>query len=181
MRSLRAPPGVVLVALVMTAFLAITLAACGTAPTLTPSLPKLGVMNGTTLTVTVTINGHATQDVPPGSMVPAATLEAEPALPWTVEVKSPSGRVLATMYLGTQVESSTGSTRADFDLSCGRITLGPATSSRRLPRRPGERPATAGRSPRPSSTGIGRCRSMSVAIRMTRSRLAYAVVTRKTG
>ena len=123
MRSLRAPPGVVVVALVMTAFLAITLAACGTAPTLTPSLPKLGVMNGTTLTVTVNINGHATQDVPPGSMVPAAMLEAVPALPWTVEVRSPSGRVLATMYLGTQVESSTGSSRADFDLSCGRITL----------------------------------------------------------
>ena len=123
MRSHRAPPGGVLVALVMTVFLAITLAACGTAPTPTPSPPKLGVLNGTTLTVTVTVNGHATQDVPPGSTVPAAMLEAVPALPWTVEVKSPSGRVLATMYLGTEVDSSTGSTRADFDLSCGRITL----------------------------------------------------------
>jgi len=123
MRSHRAPPGDVRVALVMMAFLAITLAACGTAPGPTPSFPKLGVVNGTTLAVTVVINGRATEDVPAGSTVSAAVLEAVPALPWTVEVKSPSGRVLATMYLGTEVDGRSGSARADFDLSCGRITL----------------------------------------------------------
>jgi len=96
----------------------------------------MGVANGTTLTVTVSVNGQPVEDVPPGATVPDVVAQTAPSLPWTVEARSPSGRLLATLYVGTPVASDAGSTRADFDLSCGRITIwtgkvgpsGPATA-----------------------------------------------------
>lgn len=51
------------------ALLAVSLAACTAVATPAPA-PKLGISNGTTLIVTLTINGQRIVDVPPGDCAP---------------------------------------------------------------------------------------------------------------
>jgi hypothetical protein len=108
--------------------------------------PKLGVSNGTTLTVTLVVNGQPIEEYAPGGGQPGTDMAALPALPWTVEARSPSGRVLTSMTVkpgdirttngaGGAVEES--GTFGRVDLSCGRLTiwagnvipLGPAPAS----------------------------------------------------
>jgi hypothetical protein len=92
----------------------------------------LNVSNGTTLEVTLVVNGIevdrlAAQD---GAFdIPA---DALPALPWSVEVRSPSGRLLVSMGVlagdvwtapvangGTEWHGAANR----VDLSCGRIDI----------------------------------------------------------
>ena len=72
--------------------------------------PGLGVGNGTTMTVTLVVNGQRIADYPPGqyppsqpssSVPPGPPIDpmALPALPWAVEVRSPSGRVLDSFHV----------------------------------------------------------------------------------
>ncbi len=59
--------------------------------------PGLSIANGTTLTVTLLVNGTVVGTFAPGverDPIPATDL---PALPWNVEACSPSGRVLTSM------------------------------------------------------------------------------------
>ena len=133
--------------LIVTA-LAVLLAGCGAtgAPSADPEArPKLGVSNGTTLTVTVFVNGARSADVPPGGPEPSFDVAALPPLPWTVEARTPSGRVLTSMDVNpgdvTTITVSGGAENAGkmgrVDLSCGRLTiwagdvvpLGPAPAS----------------------------------------------------
>ena len=92
---------------------------------------SLNISNGSTLPVALVVNGTVVVQVAAsdGAELTAAQL---PPLPWTVEVRSPSGRVLVGMTVhagdawsapiangGTQ--TSGAATRVD--LSCGRIDI----------------------------------------------------------
>jgi hypothetical protein len=116
--------------------LALALAACdGSAsqpPASDPSNPTLGVSNGTTLVVTLVVNGKPVGMFPPGGPGPTIDVAALPPLPWTVDARSPSGRVLTSMRVEPgQVTTTTvpgvaiqhSGTMGRVDLSCGRLTI----------------------------------------------------------
>ncbi len=102
----------------------------GLSPTAMPV--NLGVSNGTTLAVTLYVNGVRVAFYPPGGPPPIIDPASLPPLPWIVEACSPSGRVLTSMQVkqgevqttalpGGEVEYSTPFARVD--LSCGRLTI----------------------------------------------------------
>jgi hypothetical protein len=131
------------------ALLAVLLAGCHAlgGPSADPSSrPNLSVGNGTTLTVTLVVNGRPVGDFPGGvGPEPSIDIAALPPLPWNVEARSPSGRVLTSMMVKpgdirtTTVPGGveTSGTFGRVDLSCGRLTiwagdvmpLGPVPSS----------------------------------------------------
>jgi hypothetical protein len=83
--------------------------------------PPLSVANGTSLRVTVAVNGLVLATIQPGERADpiAATL---PPRPWAIELRAPSGRVLAALTVA--VDDPIGPTfgRASrVDLSCGRL------------------------------------------------------------
>lgn len=91
----------------------------------------LSVSNQTTLVVTVAVNGAVLQTVPPGE-VAAIFMSGSASGPWTVEARTPSGRVLSSMTVRPGDVSETtnpdGSrTRRGaavrVDLSCGRLDM----------------------------------------------------------
>lgn len=113
------------------ALLCVLLAGCATAQPSSPG-PKLGVSNGTTLTVTLVVNGQHVGDFPPGGPAPTIDVAALPSLPWNVEARSPSGRVLTSMQVrpgdvqttvGPGGETDYSGLFGRVDLSCGRITI----------------------------------------------------------
>jgi hypothetical protein len=93
----------------------------------------LGISNGTTLDVTLVVNGQRIVDYPGGGGQASAIDDAAlPPLPWDVEVRSPSGRVLLSLHVEEgQVSSATDAggygTRTgrvgEVDLSCGRLMI----------------------------------------------------------
>jgi len=99
------------------------------APAATPASSASGaplgpsVANGLTVPVAVYINGSFVGTVPAGTTedpVPAP----HAAMPWSVEARSPGGRVLATLTLSaTDYLSSTSGRIASADLACGRLVL----------------------------------------------------------
>lgn len=107
--------------------LAAAVAACGPTPTPQPSATSvpvgINVANGTTVAVTVVVNGTVVETVPPGATeVPLRA--ALPGRPWSVEARSPTGRVLAAFTVpsgdAVSAESSVG---AAEDLACGTLEL----------------------------------------------------------
>lgn len=117
------------------ALMAILLAGCNAlgAPSADPSArPNLGVSNGTTLTVTLVVNGRPVGDFPGGGPQPSIDVDALPPLPWSVEARSPSGRVLTSMVVKPGDVTTTtvpGGGRAlsgtvgRIDLSCGSLQI----------------------------------------------------------
>jgi hypothetical protein len=117
----------------------LVVAACG------PILPTAGVPpvdytlhveNGTTLALAIAVNGQPVALAAPkdAKAVPAAAL---PPLPWNVEARSASGRVVLTLVVkpGSVVDirnaDGTGSHSAPgarVDLSCGRLDMYPGNS-----------------------------------------------------
>jgi hypothetical protein len=94
--------------------------------------PVLGISNGSTLTVTLFVNGKSVGSAAPGVGLEPIDLVNLPAMPWTVEARSSSGRVLTSMTVnsgdvaaGTDsgADLSTRGTMGRIDLSCGRITI----------------------------------------------------------
>ena len=94
--------------------------------------PTLGVSNGTTLTVTLVVNGLTVATFEPGQPAPTIDVMRLPDLPWSVEARSPSGRVLTSMRVEPGAVSSTtgpgGVTRSSgtfgrVDLSCGSLRI----------------------------------------------------------
>jgi hypothetical protein len=100
-------------------------------------LAPLSINNTTTLVVTLVVNGTAVGTFPPGTCrgchgddgIPVNEL---PPLPWSVEARSPSGRLLVAMtvyagsYFSTMSPDGRGSDRgvaARIDLSCGRLDI----------------------------------------------------------
>jgi hypothetical protein len=113
------------------AIVALTAASCG-GPTPRPSatasppmtlLRTIGVANETTVPVAIAVNGTVLETVPAG--VTEDPIRAVlPGRPWTVEARSPSGRVLATLVVNAQDELSTTSGVAVREtLACGRLEL----------------------------------------------------------
>jgi hypothetical protein len=90
--------------------------------------PSLSVSNGTTLTVTLVVNGQRVGDFPPRGPGPTVDVAALPPLPWNVEARSPSGRVLTSMQVAPgEVQSADSAVHTipmrRVDLSCGRLTI----------------------------------------------------------
>jgi hypothetical protein len=92
----------------------------------------LGVSNGTSLEVTLLVNGKQLQVLAPGEWKDAIPAQELPPLPWSIEAQSPSGRVLLTLTVfegdvvsGVNPGGSTFSKgdAARVDLSCGRIDI----------------------------------------------------------
>ena len=93
---------------------------------------SVGIGNGTTLTLTLVVNDAAVATVASGqeTLIPASQL---PDLPWTVEARSPSGRVLASIvvHAGDTIDNinpSTGTGNASgvgtrVWLSCGDLAI----------------------------------------------------------
>jgi hypothetical protein len=88
-----------------------------------PSPGNLNISNATTLIVTLVVNGLRVGEVPPDSQ---RTIEAFglPALPWNVEARSPTGRVLMTYQVQPGDVQTYGSSVSWIDLSCGRLWIG---------------------------------------------------------
>jgi hypothetical protein len=97
-----------------------------------PSPYGLSVSNETTIAVTVVVNGEVVATIPAGvGEDPIAAWL--PPLPWSVETRSPSGRVLSTMTVnaGDVVYTSSdangrSSAKGDavrVDLACGRLDV----------------------------------------------------------
>ena len=109
----------------------VAIAACSVLPP-TGDRPKLGISNGTTLVVAIFVNGVRVGEAPPGGPSPVIDGSRLPPLPWVVEARSPTGRVLTTMTVAPgQVRTTTvpgGGTEHSgaigrVDLSCGRLTI----------------------------------------------------------
>jgi hypothetical protein len=96
-----------------------------------PPAAGIGISNGTTLAVTLVVNGSPVGVFALGTdgAIPSSAL---PPLPWLVEARSPSGRVLTSMtvHSGDVWETSlpNGSHGSQgvggrADLSCGRLDI----------------------------------------------------------
>ena len=113
---------------VAAAVVAIFVSACAAAaPTQAPSASPAGatfsVANGTTVPVAIAVNGTIVETVPAGTTEDPIKASV-PARPWTVEARSPSGRVLATMTVAANdYLSSTSGRIGSADLACGTIVI----------------------------------------------------------
>ena len=117
--------------------MALALACCATAPARAPSPvasspPALGIANGTSIAVTLAVNGVVVETVAPGGYEDPVTAQLPP-LPWSIETRSPSGRVLSRLMVSagdvvyTTPDASGGSSARGravrVDLSCGRLDV----------------------------------------------------------
>lgn len=92
----------------------------------------LSIANGTTIAVTLIVNGKTVEIVPPGGYEDPIKAVL-PELPWNVETRSPSGRVLSSLTVRagdvvytTPDPSGRSSAQGDavrVDLSCGRLDV----------------------------------------------------------
>lgn len=108
------------------------LAACTSGPTRVPlGQPQLDIDNGTTLTVTVEINGQHVGDYGPGTQT-ALDLGPLPQLPWHLVARWPNGRTLLTfdvpagdpdMTAQPQGESDHGGHGSRVYLTCGTLLI----------------------------------------------------------
>ncbi len=104
----------------------------GGAVVVPPDEMTLNVSNGSTLPVALVVNGVVIDQLDPGggrSDIAAAEL---PPLPWSVEIRSPTGRVLLSMAVHAgdvwRADVGGGATQSKgaggrVDLSCGRIDV----------------------------------------------------------
>lgn len=114
------------------ALLVTVTAGCGLAAgSASPKPVNLGVSNGTDLTVGLYVNGAPFRTVQPKSGDFAMDTSTLPPMPWNVEARSPSGRVLLTMNVTAEdvrtdniggVTSESGAF-ARVDLSCGTLRM----------------------------------------------------------
>jgi hypothetical protein len=92
----------------------------------------LSVANGTTIPVTLVVNGVTVDTVPPGGYEDPIKAPL-PGLPWSVETRSPGGRVLSSMtvhagdvWQTTPDPNGHSAAQGDavrVDLSCGRLDV----------------------------------------------------------
>jgi hypothetical protein len=90
-----------------------------------PVLP-LGVSNGTSIVVTVLVNGRVIVTLNPGEEKTQIDTPVDPwpPLPWTIVTLSPSRRVLSTLTVSlTDYISDTSGRSSRVDLSCGRLDV----------------------------------------------------------
>ena len=112
---------------------ALAVSGCAAGPTVAPSSPApLAISNGTSITVTLVVNGAVVETVPPGGYQDPVTASLPP-LPWSVEARSPSGRVLSRLSVSAgdvvyttpdaSGHSSAQGRATRVDLSCGRLDV----------------------------------------------------------
>jgi hypothetical protein len=91
----------------------------------------LSIQNDTTIAVTLVVNGKVIETVPAGGYEDPIKAQL-PGLPWNVETRSPSGRVLSSMTVSagdvwqTTRPNGAGEAKGDavrVDLSCGRLDV----------------------------------------------------------
>ena len=96
-------------------------------PTPVATLPPLSISNTTTLVVTLVLNDQPIVTVPAGVQFDPVPALGLPPLPWAVEARSPSGRVLVSMTVRAgDVRIGPNSAQGDanrVDLSCGRLDI----------------------------------------------------------
>ena len=96
----------------------------GGTPVASPaSPPGLSISNGTTLTVTLLVNGTVVGTFSPGAERDPIPAQDLPALPWRVAARSPSGRPLASVTMHSGDASETQGYGVRVDLSCGRLDI----------------------------------------------------------
>jgi hypothetical protein len=144
--------------LLLALLLAAGCASASPSPSPSPSSRvHLGISNGTTLDVTLVVNGQRVADYPARGAHPSIDDAPLPALPWEVEALSPSGRVLTSMHVDAgEVQArtfparlpSTPSPSGESTSLVAASQSGQATFRRQVPRRHPHpaRPATAPRS-----------------------------------
>jgi hypothetical protein len=110
-------------------------AACsGPAPTLPSPEPvqkTLSVSNGTDLVITLTVNGHPVRVIPAQQGAPAIPAADLPPMPWLVEARTATGRVMTSMTVDEadlaafDVDGFTARPipASRIDLTCGRLTV----------------------------------------------------------
>ena len=106
---------------------ALLVGACASGPgaTATPAtpLPPLSISNGTSIPITLVVNGTVIETVPPGDRQDPITAQL-PQRPWVIETQSPSGRMLSTLMVSASDHISATSGRAiRVDLACGRLDV----------------------------------------------------------
>ena len=80
--------------------IALVLGACGaSAPVDAVARPPVGILNGTPFPVTLVIDGRPIADFDGSGPRQSFDVEALPTLPWDVEARSPSGRVLSSLHV----------------------------------------------------------------------------------
>ena len=108
---------------------ATVVAGCGVVP---GERPPLHVFNDTTLVVRVSVNGQPIGDFHPGVAGPEIDVDSLPPLPWIVEARTVTGRLLASMEVepGQVFRTTLPDGNLAFhdrlesvELSCGRLTL----------------------------------------------------------
>jgi hypothetical protein len=113
------------------AVLALSLGACGLIPdsgTYTGRPVGVEVSNETTLPITVVVNGAIVRNLAPGEATQTPiTAEVLGPMPWQVEARTPSGRVLLTLIVHdgdvwSGPDENHGVAKR-IDLSCGRLDL----------------------------------------------------------
>jgi hypothetical protein len=122
--------------LVAAALISSALAGCvaggGTSPTPSPSPDAigLGVVNGTDLRVSIVVNTTVIETIAPQSADKAILMSVLPPLPWVVQARTSSGRVLVTMTAGpgdVQGPAEIGQLHtakySAVDLSCGELSM----------------------------------------------------------
>jgi hypothetical protein len=82
----------------------------------------IGVENGTSLTVRLTVNGLSLATFSPGA---GGTIDRAllPPLPWLIEARAPSGRTLLTLAVHDGDVGLNHGAGNRVDLSCGRLDV----------------------------------------------------------
>ena len=115
-----------------TAVLCVLLAGCTALGTVPDSAMSLSIQFGTTLVVTLVVNGRPVATLAPGDCIgcqldDGIAASRLPPLPWQVEARSPSGRVLVSIPVRQgDVIRTADSWKGDavrVDLSCGRLDV----------------------------------------------------------
>ncbi len=92
-------------------------------PSPSAAWPPLSISNGTTIVVTLVVNGAVLVTVAPGVQLDPITAPLPPR-PWAIEARSPSGRVLSSMTVkATDYIDRYDGDGVRADLSCGRLDI----------------------------------------------------------
>jgi hypothetical protein len=112
---------------------------------------SLGVSNGTTLDVTIVVNGTVYAVFTASGTQRAVNMASLPPLPWIVKARTSSGRLMTSLTVkpdqiwgrhGPSGALEANNVGTDLDLSCGRLRIwvGDVTPARPPPPSPAGRP-----------------------------------------
>ncbi len=73
--------------------------------------------------MTLIVNGQSVGDFPPDGPPPTIDVASLPPIPWNVQARSPSGRVLTSLQVQPGDGQANSGTGQFVDLSCGRIWI----------------------------------------------------------